>query len=168
MPKTTKRISWTGVFITSLFFLGCDESLPPGMPTLHPIELIFTQSGKPLNGAAVQLIPLDSASKWVTGGGTDAVGSVTLQTHGTYSGVPAGKYKVCVTKTETEGKLGEVDMSNPSQSSDSTLKTISLVDEQYRLPMTTPLEIEVTGSNDQFSAFELGAPVRTAQARPPM
>lgn len=138
------------------------------MPELHPIELEFTQSGKPLEGAAVQLIPLDLANKWVSGGGTDARGAATPLTHGTYTGVPAGKYKICVTKTETEGKLGEVDMSNPGQSSASTLKTFSLVDEKYRLPQTTPLEIEVTGSNDLWKPFELGEPVRTVQAPPPM
>lgn len=168
MLNLLKQMTFGGVLFSTLLVPGCGQPLPPGMPALHLIELKFTQSGTPIEGAAVQLIPIDPTNKWVSGGGTDALGNAAPLTHGTYAGVPAGKYKICVTKTETEGKLGEVDMANPSKSSASTLKTVSLIDEKYRLPQTTPLEIEVTGSNDLYQAFELGAPVRAAQAPPPM
>ncbi len=80
------------------------------MPELYSITLQFTQAGAPLSGAAVQLIPLDPTNKWTCGGGTDASGTCVVHTHGVYRGVAAGKYKICVSKTETEGKAGETDM----------------------------------------------------------
>src|SRR5690554_1323859 len=108
MPQLTNRTSWLGIFIIHACILGCGESLPPGMPELHPVKLEFTQAGVPLAGAAVQLVPLDATSRWVSGGGTDALGIAIPHTHGTYPGVPAGKYKVCVTKTQTQGETAEM------------------------------------------------------------
>lgn len=163
--KILQRVA--GLLLPFCLLIGCGEKGPDGMPALTPLTLQFTQGGKPLADAAIQLIPADPTSRWVSGGGTDQTGKCVVRTHGTYVGAPTGKYKVCVIKNETEGEPEGMDMSNPGQSKPSTLKTVSLVDLKFTLPNTTPLELEVTESGEPTQTFELGEPTRSEVARPP-
>jgi len=170
MLMVTNRRATCGaaLMLAPLFVvLGCAEPLPEGLPELHPVTLEFTQAGAPLAGASVQLVPVDTSNTWVSGGGTDSSGKVSVQTHGKYDGAPAGKYKVCVTKMETEGEAGGLDPANPNAAA-STQKVFTLVDPQYTVQNTTPLEIEITGSGDSFEPFDLGEAVRAEVAAPPM
>ena len=83
-------------------FWGCGgEQLPPGMPRLYPATLTVTQDGKPLEGASIILTNVDPSVSWSAGGATDQNGVLRLRTMGRYDGVPAGTYRVAVSKIES-------------------------------------------------------------------
>ena len=123
-------------------FVGCSgDKKPAGLPQLYSISMTFTQEGEPCVGVAIVLLPLDE-SPWSASGLTDANGRTTFFTYGKYPGVPAGKFRIELSKYETDtDKDG-----NP------LLYTLIDID----LP---PIEIEVTGK-DKFEPFDLGKKVR--------
>lgn len=144
--------------------LGCQgETRPAGMPELHPVTLTLTQAGTPLADATVRLVPQDASNTWYSGGHTDERGVAVIQTDRKYAGVPAGSYKVTVSKLE---------MPAPAAADLSPLdappggSTYDLVPSEYGHPDKTPLQITVaTGSNQQ--EFDLGPAVRIEKKGPP-
>jgi hypothetical protein len=169
--QTSSRIPrGRAIFTLGLLFfiLGCGDSRPEGMPDLHPVTLEFTQRGTPLTGATVILTPMDPSARWVSGGSTGTNGKAQLRTHGEYDGVPAGKYKVCVAKIETQGQEGLMDMKQglPPAGNPTTAKAFTLVDPQYRFPNKTPLEIEVPAAGNRYEPFDLGEAVRIEERGP--
>jgi hypothetical protein len=148
------RIFYT-LFLISWFSFGCNpQAKPPDLPDLQPVNITITQEGKPLIGADVVLMPDQTNEKWSAGGVTDTSGIVVPCTQGKYRGVPVGKFKICVSKTETESTVGR----NESYSG-TPPKSYRLVEEQYANPITSPLEIEiVTGKN--VGKFDVGKVVR--------
>ena len=154
------RFSFLGILLFSLF-CGCGQPRPEGLPDLYPVTLKFTQEGAPCADAFVTLIS-ESGVPWTVGGRTDAGGSVTLQTHGRYLGAPAGKYKITVTKTETEftgpppKEMGDVQASN----------SYSLIDSIYTISATTTLVVEIGTGKNSFPPFDLGKKVRELMKPP--
>ncbi|MFG0262836.1 MAG: carboxypeptidase regulatory-like domain-containing protein, partial [Novipirellula sp. JB048] len=74
------------------------------MPELYPATVTITQEGDGLADATVTLYPEDPAlRRWAVGGVTDENGTATLRTHVKFPGAPAGRFKVMVNKTVTEG-----------------------------------------------------------------
>ncbi|MCL2348997.1 MAG: hypothetical protein FWC50_12160 [Planctomycetaceae bacterium] len=149
--------------IAGLFVAGCGgEKKPDGMPTLHKATLTFTQGGTPLADATITLTPQDAANvRWPAGGTTDSQGVLHVKTMAQYDGAPAGKYKIIVSKTETEGAAA------PTESSDaagarpavSTQKMYNLIEKDYRFADTTPLTVEIkAGKNEE--TLEAGKAVR--------
>ena len=73
------------------------------MPDLHPltVKLVY-DDGTPVDDASVQLSNTDKtlSQRWVSGGKTDNQGSAIIRTHGEFSGIPAGSFKVIVNKEE--------------------------------------------------------------------
>ena len=146
-----------------LFAVGCGGAKrPDGLPPLHPTALKFTQDGVPLAGASVTLSPQDAANApWSLGGSTDSNGVINVQTQG-FNGVPAGTYKVVVSKTETEGTAETVessDLGGARPAAGGGPKSFYLVDPKYRSAGTTDLLLEVkSGKNSE--TYELGPAVR--------
>lgn len=155
------------VFCSSIFFAGCNSGpeLPSDLPKLTPCSLSITQDGKPLGGASVTLISIGESQSWYPGGITDEAGQVELYTNGRYKGVPAGKYKILVNKTETDpSKLGPApDMDDPKygewmeKSSKEKRDSYYLVEKQYNDAKTSPLEIEIPGG---ATTFDVGKAVK--------
>jgi hypothetical protein len=82
---------------------GCGgKKLPPGMPDLYPATITITQENQPLGDAIVMLASADKSVQWSAVARTNAQGVAILETGGQYKGVPAGTYKVTVTKQEIE------------------------------------------------------------------
>ena len=125
------------------------------MPNLYPVTLKFTQEGTPCVEALVSLTP-ESDGQWAVGGITDSGGNIVLHTHGRYPGVPAGKYKITVIKTETE--LTGPPPTEMGQSQAST--TYNLIDPAYSAPSTSTLTLEVVAGKNSFPPFDLGKKVR--------
>ena len=149
---------------TLVLSLGCQrETRPAGMPELHPVALTFTQDGTPLAGATVRLVPQDTSNTWYSGGHTDERGIAVIQTDRKYPGVPAGTYKVTVSKLE---------MPAPASADLSPLdappggSTYDLVPSEYAHPDKTPLQLTVTAGENQ-QEFDLGAAVRIERKGPP-
>jgi hypothetical protein len=152
--------------IHCLFFIaflsGCNhQPLPPDLPPLFPVVIKITQNDAPLAGADVVLMPSEESNqKWACGGMTDAAGALRPKTHGLYDGVPAGKYKVCVSKTEIEAAPPRDETERPVPQ-----KAYRLVDKQYETPEMSPLEIDVVKGKNNFS-LDTGKSVR--ELMPPM
>ena len=125
---------------------GCSKSnRPADLPKLYPAAVTIRQEDKELSGAAVRLVPLDVSNTWTTGAVTDSHGKATLRTHGRYPGAPAGKYKVCVTKTMTDDEP----LKNGSK------RSYHVIGPEYDNPANTPFELEITSGKN---AFEFNVP----------
>ncbi len=156
-------VNRTAALAVLLFLVACGcsaESVPDGLPDLYPTTLTIHQSGSPLVGASVQLIATDPVlGKWVSGGSTNAKGEVVVMTHGNFEGAPAGKFKVTVNKTQTEGQVAGND---PGVSS--PVKMYDLVDAKFRSVTTTPVEVEITAGENKPNVIDVGAAVKDAAA----
>lgn len=150
--------------VTLVLSLGCQgEKRPEGMPELHPVTITLTQAGTPLADATVRLVPQDANNTWYSGGHTDEQGVAVIQTDRKYAGVPAGSYKVTVSKIE---------MPAPAAADLSPLDappggaTYDLVPSEYSHPDKTPLQLTVSAGENQ-QEFDLGAAVRIEKQGPP-
>ena len=136
-----------------LIFLGCggcsNDNRPKDLPRLYPVTLTITQDDQPLDNALVLLYAENEAdAKWTVGSRTDAQGKAIIMTHGQFRGSPAGKFKVCVMKSEADTGT---DASSPAPLSvygDTNTRSVmpkvtSLVAPLFTDPKSTPLEIEV-------------------------
>ena len=158
------RLSTVCLAACCLTFAGCGgEPKPEGLPKLYPTIIQLTQDGEPIEGASVQLVS-ETDGRWPIGGSTDANGSVSLSTYGKYPGVPAGKYKVLVSKTERE-KVGPEPQSMYETQAENVY---DLIDPVYSRAGTTTLEVEVKPGKNSLGPFDLGAKIRLPIQKPPM
>ena len=80
---------------------GCGQKLPPGMPTLNPCMITVNMEGKPIENVTVRLVS-ENQIHWGCSGITNSSGKAALVTDGKYKGIPAGKYKVLLSRIDTE------------------------------------------------------------------
>ena len=92
-----------------LTWSGCrSEKLPEGMPKPYPLVVTVIQDGKPLEGATIALLGVDSSNIWSAGGATDASGKASLKTSNKYHGVVPGKYYYVIQKFEADKNAAPV------------------------------------------------------------
>jgi len=93
------------ILLLLISILGCRRgpTKPDDLPALTPCTLTILHKGSPLSDATVTLVP--KSGNWVGVGQTGADGKVVIQTNGRYEGVPAGTYRVTVTKQAAAGNL---------------------------------------------------------------
>ena len=155
--------------LSLIFLVGCSESSPKpeGFPDTVSCVLTITQEGAPLADAMVSLVPADGAKDWLFSATTDASGNAKIFTYGRQEGAPKGKYKVVVTKTETDQSrftppADENDTAAMDRYMQSTanerLNYYTLVESVYTNAETTTLELEITGRTTQ--TFDVGKKVR--------
>lgn len=150
--------------------LGCNRGpqLPPDVPKLVPCKITVTQEGTPLAGATV-ILDFVGTSSWRTGGATDSNGVVTPMTNGQFEGVPAGKYKVVIMKTEQDassippapeaGAPGYDEWMSKYAMAEGPAR-YTLVEKQFTTAKTTPLEIELTGGKLVEHTVDAGKKIR--------
>lgn len=142
-------LCWVIVVLFSVLAVGCRKvQTPADLPELHPVTITVRQDGQPLAAASVALYA--EGSKWTVGGSTDADGVARIRTLAKYTGAPAGTYKVCVVKELVEDP--------PSPSGLSTF--YDLVDQKFKSPKTTPLEITVSKGEGKPHAFDVGGAIK--------
>lgn len=146
--------------LTALVFLGlsvgCGKvDVPAGLPVLHPVVITVLQDGQPLAEASVAMYA--EGSKWTVGGSTDAKGRALIRTLGKYPGAPEGTYKVCIIKELID--RGGPPSNNPSALAKPTI-FYDLVDQQFKLPKTTPLEVTVVAGKNQPASFDVGKAIK--------
>lgn len=159
-------MSLCGCLLLGLSAIGCGggPERPDNMPPLYPVQIKLLQEDAPLAGASVRLVPDGASSSWYTGGTTDDQGIAEVHTHGKFSGAPAGKYKLVVTKFETPSAASTtLENLNQPTSKDATY---DLVDPKFGNPAKTTLELEVTESQAEHE-FDLGPAVRVKRQGPP-
>lgn len=148
------------LMLTIVSFIGCGkgDSRPKDLPPLFPCVVMITQDGQPLGGATVSFEPVDTANaKYQASSVTDETGKAVATTYG-FNGIPAGKYKVCVWKTLTEGVMQVTNSDGETVNTPGTeYKTI---DPLYSEAHTTPHEIEVTNKKASPHSFDVGKPVK--------
>lgn len=138
-------------FLPLLLLLACNRApVAEDMPELHPVKLTFTQDGKPLVDASVQLHPVDPTSRWTGGGPTGPDGSCTVRTHGRFQGLGPGEYRITVSKIEITEATDPAAENTPS---------FDLVDPKYGDPEKSDLRLTVP-LEKPAPTFELGLPVR--------
>lgn len=162
----TRSMLLAFVFISLLFVFGCNRGArkPDGLPKLYPVTIRLEQEGRPLAGAEV-VLRSEVSGNWSCGGNTDQSGVVKIHTHGQFSGAPAGRHKIIVTKTKFLAPKGSVDFSQAkslgelremeeeaarNQSKTDFGATVYHVERKYSDPETTPLEIEVASGKNSF------------------
>lgn len=160
-----------GLLILLSIFIACSgcSNRPAGMPGLSPCKIIVTQDGAPLAGASVVMINSDTTTgeDWTPMGTTDQSGVAVMRTNAQYDGAAVGKYKIVVTKTETEeSKLGpppppdSPDYDNwAHKNANENIASFNVVEATYSSPKTTPHEIEVTKGSNEVK-IDVGKPIR--------
>lgn len=147
---------------------GCQkgEPTPEGMPELYPASVTILQEGVPLANASIRILPENGTSRWSSGGSTDASGVAVLRTHGKFEGVPAGSYKMTVSKIEMPD-LPKVELSQLDAPPATDGATYDLVAPEYSYPNQTPLRLEVAAGPNTYEPFDLGPAVRVERQGPP-
>ena len=137
--------------------IGCKEksTLPEDFPEIFPLLITVTQEGTPLEGAMVALKPVGTANKYANGCSavTEQNGVASIKTFG-QNGVPAGKYKVLVSKSRDEGGK-EVEDEFGGKSTIGA-KVYSYVENDFGLESKTPFEIEVSKGGENSLSCEVG------------
>jgi hypothetical protein len=133
---------------------GCTEKQPPGMPKLFPCKIVVKMNGEPLEKVFVQLY--SEESKWGGTGYTNSSGTALLVTDGRYKGVPAGTYKVLLSRIDTEEReyLGvfEEEKRPPR-------KQTVIVDLKYEAPEQSPFDVEIGSKKNGFLICEVLPPL---------
>ncbi|MDR2439500.1 MAG: carboxypeptidase-like regulatory domain-containing protein [Planctomycetaceae bacterium] len=156
-----------------VLIIGCQRgpSLPSDIPPLTVCKIIVTQNGEPVDGVSVSLLPVTKTENWRTSGVTDANGTTVPFTNGLFEGVPQGKYKIVVSKTERESDKN-IPPTPPMGTPDyeewmkkyfgkkNIVTTYSLIEKQYISFSTTPHEIEVSGKKTIETTIDVGKKVR--------
>jgi len=134
--------------------IGCSKQLKPdGFPPLHPVSVLITQDGKPLEGAMVVLHPKDDTpKKWGIIGETDSNGKAIFVTHGKFYGAPEGEYIVTVGKEEL------VDIA--SRGENAVTDSYTLVEQQYTDKGESPLRLQIQKRGKNYVELDVGKPVR--------
>lgn len=151
-----------------LVTFGCGSDLPKGMPKLQPVKVTVTyDNGKPLANAMVTFLNTDNTLlRWNSTGTTGNDGVATLNTQGSYPGVPMGTYKVVIDAVLSEG----VPFPGQPSSEDSAAlynewkknpeKQYRLIDEKFGDRDKTTLQAEVK-KGKQTIEFKVGAEMKT-------
>ena len=142
--------------------IGCQPSgQPDNLPKLYPCSVTVTQENAPCTDAEVELFSVDPGFHWTVYGRTDSQGKASLVTHGQFPGVPAGSYKVVVSKREMfQERAPKVDPNDPTIITGGSPTIIfALIDKTYMNRSTTPLELTVAQSAAHQN-FDVGKPVR--------
>lgn len=155
--------------LLSVVFAGCSsESLPADLPQLTRCQIKITQEGSPLEGATVTLHSLDGMRQWGAGGLSNAAGIAEIYTNGRYPGAPAGKYKVVVSKIETDPSQlppapPQNDPGYPAwhQKAESEVRqSYSVIEKKFTEPGSTPHEIDITEGKTAETTLDVGKKVR--------
>jgi hypothetical protein len=160
------------LFFIFISIIGCSTETPEGLPSLSPCKITVIQDGQPLPGASVIFLAADNSvstkgKTWTPMGLTDEKGVAVMRTNARYEGVPLGKYKILINKTEQEqSKLGQTPPENSpayatwiTKSQDEKLYEYGLVEPIYNNAEKTPYEIEI-GKSANAKSVDVGKAVR--------
>ena len=149
------------IIICTLLVAGCGKksNLPADFPEIHKLTITVVQEGAPLASAMISLKPVGTADKYARGCSavTDETGVASIKTYG-QEGVPAGKYKILVSKmhdeegTEIEDEFGGKSVVGA--------KVYSYIEKQYSDEKTTPFEIEVSKGGANSMTCDVGKATR--------
>lgn len=141
--------------VALVLLAGCSGS---NLPKTYPVTGVVTYNGKPVEGAAVTLIPSNDNGR-SAGGETDVNGKFSVKTYlspqDQPEGAVAGEYTITVTKLEKrelpEGMKPEEaikvfrDMGPPKQ----------LLPKQYGSPNTSELKVTITDTAPEPLTLDL-------------
>jgi hypothetical protein len=136
-----------------LVCIGCSPTRPAGMPNLTPCKIIVTMEGKPVEAVTVKLFS-DNLT-WACTGRTNSSGVATLVTDMKYNGVPAGTYKILLTRIDVEkreykGMFEEAKLPPKKQT--------VIIDLKYENQKETPFEIEIVDKKPASMTCEVTPP----------
>ena len=153
-----KFVALFSLALVAVVAVGCGKSNKPSdMGELGGCVVKVTQDGAPLEGADVIFHAQDPENqKYTPSGRTNEKGEAKIKTYG-FEGVPAGEYKVTVTKLVIEeGTL--VVAENGAESVERGAE-YQVVAAEYRDVNTTPLSVTVTDPMKEIPVFDVGAAV---------
>ena len=153
-----KSVALFSLALVAVVAVGCGKSNKPSdMGELGGCVVKVTQDGAPLAGAEVIFHAQDPPNqKYTPSGTTNEKGEAQIKTYG-FEGVPAGEYKVTVTKLVIEE--GELVVAEDGSESVEGGSEYQAVDAEYRDVNTTPLSITVTDPMTEVPTFDVGSAV---------
>jgi hypothetical protein len=150
------------LLIVALVVVGCSPNdKPSDLPPLYPCTIVVTQDGSPLAEAAIELVPISPAeAKYRAASITGTDGKVSMTTYG-FPGVPAGKYKVVISKN-IQDDLVYADNPSTGQKEIVSFKKYRTVEPKYSSAERSPYEIEINGKGKKAKhVFDIGKTVKT-------
>ncbi|MDR0609076.1 MAG: carboxypeptidase-like regulatory domain-containing protein [Planctomycetaceae bacterium] len=154
------RILFFTLILSAVLFIGCTNSSEPSdLPKLYNCVITITQEGKPVSGAIIELIAQDTNNtKYVPLQYTNVHGTAVMTTYG-FTGVPAGKYKIVVSKN-IEAETTVKDQDTGENIIVGGIK-YQMIEPVYSNPEITPLEIEITGKEKKTEqTFDVGKEIK--------
>jgi hypothetical protein len=153
-----KFVALFSLALVAVVAVGCGKSNKPSdMGELGGCVVKVTQDGAPLEGADVIFYAQDPENqKYTPSGRTNEKGEAKIKTYG-FEGVPAGEYKVTVTKLVIEEGTLVVE-ENGAESVERGAE-YQVVAAEYRDVNTTPLTVTVTDPMKEVPVFDVGAAV---------
>jgi hypothetical protein len=132
------------LFVSLIGLSGCQEYRPAGLPKLIPCEItVINTDGVPLAGASVRLFATETSIHWAIIGKTDDHGIARISVNAQYSGSPAGKFRVLVSKNEGFDKMTGIPKTSPNTYVSVDTELIYYVNPIYANEKRSPFEIEV-------------------------
>jgi hypothetical protein len=130
------------IFVLGIVLLiGCRHQTPDDLPQLYSCQVKILCKNEPVADASVCITSPDT--KWGAIGITGTDGNAIMKTNGIYAGVPAGTFKVSVTKYEVIDRGKDV----PPEEK-------MLFDAAFATEETTPLECSIERKNNLLT-FEV-------------
>ena len=99
-------VRWIVPVLILAIFAGCGGDAPPktALPKTEPVTGVVTLDDQPLEGASVTFIPTGTTTGVECVGQTDAAGKYSPKQIRGADGVPAGNYKVVISRQLKGGK----------------------------------------------------------------
>lgn len=148
-----------GVASLWLVCSGCGGSDRSDVP-LYPAQGKVTLGGKPLQDADLQFVPTGQTPGQGGYGKTNADGAYEIKTRYGETGLPAGDYKVVVSRAKGKGSVNPVDPDKPLPG--------TIDDEElsptYTDPMATVLKATVASGGEPAHNFDLKPGKRKREA----
>jgi hypothetical protein len=130
---------------------GCQEYRPANLPKLIPCEItVIDTNGTPLTDAIVRLVATETSIPWAIIGKTDSNGIVPISVNAQYSGAPAGKFRVLISKNEGFDKTLGIPKTPPNAYVSADAELIYYVHPIYSNDKQSPFEIEIIDDNKPF------------------
>lgn len=141
------RPSLLATALLTVALLGCGGKT--GGPTTYPVTGVVTQNGQPVAGAVVQFMPTAADSTASAQAQTADDGTFTVEVtfdmgKTTQPGLPAGDYKVTITKMEAPA--GAPSLTRPPKNS---------LPPKYAMVESTPLSAAVKAEGENRFEFPL-------------
>jgi uncharacterized lipoprotein NlpE involved in copper resistance len=154
--------------LLTLILLGCNNK-PDNVPEIFPCTVAVTNGTTPISDVFIVFAPETGGTEWSMSGTTNTSGRAIIRTSRLGwqgNGVPAGTYRISLSKTPTVQRISPEEYQRFS-AEEQEMYNIEQEKKQEKIPreipkylsdfVLSPLQITVTQGNENFLAIDIAA-----------